>query len=169
MIKLLATHFSFITDDSLFVSHDKIKRIYNMMNVKKDYPNNLVISKKVSKQKNKEKIPINLGELTKKIGFELGNEYSNKKFIYLYKNTDDLAQLKRGGKNVLTKLKEPFPAISTHSLWCLHYLSDNRNYIKDLVQKSIKYWSNELNNINYIYTNDIWEKESVPIEEIINI
>ena len=61
-----------------------------MMNVKKDYPNNLVISKKVNKQKNKEKIPINLGELTKKIGFELGNEYSNKKFIYLSKNIDDL-------------------------------------------------------------------------------
>lgn len=169
MIKLLATHFSFITDDSLFVSHDKIKRIYNMMNVKKDYPNNLVISKKVNKQKNKEKIPINLGELTKKIGFELGNEYSNKKFIYLSKNIDDLALLKKGGKNILAKLKEPFPAISTHSLWCLHYLSNNKNYIKDLVQKSINYWSNELNNIDYIYTNDIWKKGSDTIEKIINI
>ena len=169
MIKLLATHFSFITDDSLFVSQNKIKRIYNIINVKKDFPNNKIISKKISSQKNQEKIPINLTKLTKKIGFYLGNEYVNKKYIYLSKNDDNLYFLKAGRKAILNTLKEPFPSISTHSLWCLHYLVKDKNYIKILTNKSIKYWSNEFNNIDYINTNELWKKGSDTIEKIINI
>lgn len=82
MLKLLEKHFQFITDDSLFSINNKVYRVSNIINVRKNFAENKIIDdyikKKISKNTYQEKFSINLSYFKNNIGFELGNSYSNK-------------------------------------------------------------------------------------------
>lgn len=169
MIKLLETHFDFIADDSLFISQDKVFRVYNMINIRKDFPNNPVISSIVSKEKSA-KISLNTEYFSKRLGFKLGNSYANRKYILLLKDKNNIK--KYDTYNLLHKLDEPFPAISMHSFWCAHYMVKNNieNFITDKIYTSVRFWEEELKDTVFLYTNEIWKKNrSDTIEKIINI
>lgn len=170
MLKLLEKHFPFITDDSLFSVNNKVYRVSNIINVRKNFAENKIIDdyikKKVIKNTCQEKISINLNHLKNIIGFELGNSYSNKKYLYLEKKH---CNFKEKDSNVIKIMKEPFPSISHQSYWCFHYITNNYLIkIPNILKNSINYWEKELKDIKYLSSNDLWENRGDITEKIIS-
>lgn len=170
MLKLLEKHFPFITDDSLFSVNNKVYRVSNIINVRKNFAENKIIDdyikKKVIKNTCQEKISINLNYLKNIIGFELGNSYSNKKYLYLEKKH---CNFKEKDSNVIKIMKEPFPSISHQSYWCFHYITNNYLIkIPNILKNSINYWEKELKDIKYLSSNDLWENRGDITEKIIS-
>ncbi len=170
MLKLLEKHFQFITDDSLFSINNKVYRVSNIINVRKNFAENKIIDdyikKKISKNTYQEKFSINLSYFKNNIGFELGNSYSNKKYLYIKK---EHCNLKEEEHNVIKIMKEPFPSISHQSYWCFHYITNN--YLKkipNIVKDSINYWEKELKDIKYLSSNDLWKNRGDITEKFIS-
>lgn len=170
MLKLLEKHFSFITDDSLFTINNKVYRVNNIINVRKNFAENKIIDeyikKKVIQNTYQEKVPINLNYFKNIIGFELGNSYSNKKYLYIAKED---CNLKEKEYNIIKIMKEPFPSIAHQSYWCFHYITNNYLIrIQDIVKNSINYWEKELKDIKYLSSNDLWKNRGDITEKIIS-
>lgn len=172
MLKLLEKHFSFITDDSLFSINNKVYRVSNIINVRKNFAENKIIDKYIKKKINQnafqEKVPINLNYFKNIIGFELGNSYNNKKYLYISKDYYDSKE--KEDKNIIKIMKEPFPSISHQSYWCFHYITDNYLIkIQDIIKNSINYWEKELKDIKYLSSSDLWENRGDITEKIISV
>lgn len=170
MLKLLEKHFSFITDDSLFSINNNIYRVSNIINVRKNFAENKIIDKyikrKVNQNTSQEKVPINLNYFKNIIGFELGNSYNDKKYLYIAK--DYYNSKEKEDNNIIKIMKEPFPSIAHQSYWCFHYITDNYLIrIQDIVKNSINYWEKELKDIKYLSSNDLWENRRDITEKII--
>ena len=172
MLKLLEKHFSFITDDSLFSINNKVYRVSNIINVRKNFAENKIIDKYIKKKINQnafqEKVPINLNYFKNIIGFELGNSYNNKKYLYISKDYYDSKE--KENTNIIKIMKEPFPSISHQSYWCFHYITDNYLIkIQDIIKNSINYWEKELKDIKYLSSSELWENRRDITEKIISV
>lgn len=171
MLKFLEKHFSFITDDSLFSINNKVYRVSNVINVRKNFAENKIIDeyikKKVIQNTYQEKITINLNYFKNIIGFDLGNSYSNKKYLYIAKHYYNLKE--KEDKDIIKIMKEPFPSIAHQSYWCFHYIENNYLIkIQNIIKDSINYWKKELKDIKYLSSNDLWKNRGDITEKIIN-
>lgn len=146
ILKLLQKDFEFITDDSLFISEDKIIPVSDQIAICKKFPNHPVIEKMVKNHKT-EKTYIHLEKIAK-IAKPTSLKKCSKPIYYYLQN-------KETSWRNLYRMKEPFPCISHHSFWCLHYFvtENQKQWAENRVEESFGFWQNQLENIKPLYLN----------------
>lgn len=146
ILKLLQKDFEFITDDSLFIFKDKIISVSDQIAICKKFPNHPVIEKIVKNHK-REKTYIHLEKIAK-IATPSSLEKSSKPTYFYLQNKET------SWKN-LYKMKEPFPCISHHSFWCLHYFvtENQKQWVENRVEHSFKFWQKQIEDIKPYYLN----------------
>ena len=138
LLKLLQKEFEFIADDSVFVINDKITRVSNAISIRADATP--LVFQKLGVEVN-EKFNFTIDDIDCKVS---DNTTLNKVMV-LRKQSDEQC----GG---LLDMNEPFPLISHHSFWCLHYVANEnkKEYITDLFTRSLNYWQEKIDNICFI-------------------
>lgn len=145
-IKLLERGYSLITDDSLFADNDGIFPVSKIIRINKEYP---ICSefKKVIKQSDYKKISLNLDCIEKK--FVLPNQTKKRRFLDM-----KFFILQKGEKKWkgLEYMKEPFPAISQHSFWCMQFIVKEKKeeWINEKIKKSIDLWNEKIKDAKII-------------------
>lgn len=137
LLKLLQRDFEFIADDSVFVNNDKIIRVSNSISIRTDVtpPVFQTLGVEVNKKVN---------FIVDKINCKVSDSATINKVIVLKKRSDE--------QYGLLDMHQPFPLISHHSFWCLHYLAkeNKKEYITDLLSRSLSYWQEKIDNICHI-------------------
>lgn len=141
-IKLLEKGFKFISDDSLFATDKEILQVNKIIGICKKFPNNDLIEKLLENY-NQDKVYLDVSKIGKISKFNSYRFSSNPLFIFLAKNNSWKG---------LKYMKEPFPSISHHSFWCLHYFvkENQEKWIENRVEESFLFWDDKLKNIKTI-------------------
>lgn len=141
-IKLLEKGLKFLSDDSLFATDKEILQINKIIGICKKFPNNDLIEKLLENY-NEDKVYLDVSKIGKISEFSGYRFSSNPLFIFLEKNNSW-----KGIKS----MKEPFPSISHHSFWCLHYFvrENQEKWIENRVEESFEFWNDKLKTIETI-------------------
>ena len=161
LIKLLQKDYKFLADDSVFANNFKIFPTNYFLSVRKDFPNHPEINE-ITKKHKEEKIFINI---EKEVYSILLSDSIN-----ISKNTFYIINQKKKKWEGLTKMEEPFPAISHHSFWCTKFLiKENINmdkWIENKLKNSLSFWINKTKNAKELNINfNDFEKEIERFDE----
>lgn len=159
VLQLLQKDFSFVADDSLFANQNTVIPVSDIISVRKSFPNHPIIKKVVSSHK-EEKIFIHLREITKIAKPSRLASCTDWKFYLLQKQ--------KSSWQGLANMEEPFPAISRHSFWCLHYFvpEHQKQFIENKIGKSFSFWEKKLEKIEPISIN--WQYFEEYVEDFAN-
>ena len=153
LIKLLQKNYKFLADDSVFANNFKIFPTNYFLSVRKDFPNHPEINQ-ITKNHKEEKVFIDIEKEVSSI--LLSNS------INISKNTFYIIKPKEKKWEGISKMNEPFPAISHHSFWCTRFLikKDVDNWIENKLRSSILFWEDKTKNAKEIVINfNEFEKE----------
>ena len=153
LIKLLQKNYKFLADDSVFANNFKIFPTNYFLSVRKDFPNHPEINQ-ITKNHKEEKVFIDIEKEVSSI--LLSNS------INISKNTFYIIKPKEKKWEGISKMNEPFQAISHHSFWCTRFLikKDVDNWIENKLRSSILFWEDKTKNAKEIVINfNEFEKE----------
>lgn len=144
VLKLIQKGYEFVSDDSLYMSKNKIIPVSDIIAVSKTFPNHPLIEEETKKHK-EEKILIHLEEIIQNISLRKIKDYKTIRFFSIEKVKTNW--------NGLEDIKEPFPCISHHSFWCLHYFEtkNQKSFIETKMNKSFIFWQKQIQKIKPIY------------------